>query len=64
MKSLLALFGVVACGAAVATLMSCGGSGSSSSSASPSVQSSFAATALVSDGAVPAAHTDANLKNP
>ncbi|MGF6413197.1 TIGR03118 family protein [Paraburkholderia sp. MM5482-R1] len=67
MKSLLALFGVVACGAAVATLMSCGGgggSGSSSSSASPPVQSSFAATALVSDGAVPAAHTDANLKNP
>ncbi|MBB5502631.1 TIGR03118 family protein [Paraburkholderia sp. MM5384-R2] len=67
MKSLLALFGVVACGAAVATLMSCGGGGgggSSSSSASPPVQSSFAATALVSDGAVPAAHTDANLKNP
>jgi uncharacterized protein (TIGR03118 family) len=67
MKSLLAIFGVVACGAAVATLVSCGGGGdggSSSSSASPPVQSSFAATALVSDGAVPAAHTDANLKNP
>jgi uncharacterized protein (TIGR03118 family) len=47
--------------------VSCGGGGdggSSSSSASPPVQSSFAATALVSDGAVPAAHTDANLKNP
>ncbi|NUY00412.1 TIGR03118 family protein [Paraburkholderia youngii] len=67
MKSLLAIFGVVACGAAVATLVSCGGGGggsSNSSSTSPPVQSSFTATALVSDGAVPAAHTDANLKNP
>ncbi|MBB5418739.1 TIGR03118 family protein [Paraburkholderia atlantica] len=67
MKSLLAIFSVVACGAAVATLVSCGGGGggsSNSSSTSPPVQSSFAATALVSDGAVPAAHTDANLKNP
>ena len=71
MKSLLAVFGVVACGAAIATLVSCGGGGggssspgSSSSSASPPSQSSFTATALVSDGAVSAAHTDANLKNP
>ncbi|MBB5505154.1 TIGR03118 family protein [Paraburkholderia atlantica] len=67
MKSLLAIFSVVACVAAVATLVSCGGGGggsSNSSSTSPPVQSSFAATALVSDGAVPAAHTDANLKNP
>jgi uncharacterized protein (TIGR03118 family) len=67
MKSLLALLGVVACGAAIATLVSCGGSGggSSSSSASPPPSpSSFTATALVSDGAVSAAHTDVNLKNP
>ena len=65
MKSLFDVFGVVACGAAIATLVSCGGgSGSSSSSANPPIQSSFTATALVSDGAVPAAHTDVNLKNP
>ncbi|MGF6260223.1 uncharacterized protein (TIGR03118 family) [Paraburkholderia youngii] len=67
MKSLLAIFGVVACGAAVATLVSCGGGGGGSSNSgttSTPVQSSFTATALVSDGAVPAAHTDANLKNP
>ena len=66
MKSLFDVFGVVACGAAIATLVSCGGgSGSSSSSASPPIQSSsFTATALVSDGAVSAAHTDVNLKNP
>ncbi|CAD6555752.1 hypothetical protein LMG27952_05912 [Paraburkholderia hiiakae] len=69
MKSLLAVFGVLACGAAIATLVSCGGgSGSSSNTSSNStsapVQSSFAATALVSDGAVAAAHVDGNLKNP
>lgn len=67
MKSLLAVFGVVACGAAIATLVSCGGSSGSSpgsSSASVPVTSSFAATALVSDGAVAAAHIDGNLKNP
>ncbi|MEM5328380.1 TIGR03118 family protein [Paraburkholderia sp. JHI2823] len=66
MKSRFDVFGVVACGAAIATLVSCGGgSGSSSSSTSPPIQlSSFTATALVSDGAVPAAHTDVNLKNP
>jgi uncharacterized protein (TIGR03118 family) len=70
MKSVLAVFGVVACGAAIATLVSCGGGSSSSPSASSSgasptatVQSSFTATPLVSDGAVAAAHTDANLKN-
>src|SRR3954470_6327958 len=62
MKSLLAAFTVVACGAAIATLASCGGSSSSNSSGPPS-QSSFTATALVSDGAVSAAHTDPNLKN-
>ncbi|CAB3807185.1 hypothetical protein LMG28688_06501 [Paraburkholderia caffeinitolerans] len=65
MKSLLAVFTVVACSAAIATLVSCGGgSGSSSSGASPPVQSSFTPTALVSDGAVAAPHIDSNLKNP
>jgi uncharacterized protein (TIGR03118 family) len=62
MKSLLDVFGVAVCAAAIGTLVSCGGS-SSSNNPSPPVQSSFTATALVSDGAVPAAHTDANLKN-
>jgi len=62
MKSLLAAFTVVACSAAIATLASCGGS-SSSPSSGPPAQSSFTAKALVSDGAVPAAHTDVNLKN-
>ncbi|QBR02782.1 TIGR03118 family protein [Paraburkholderia pallida] len=64
MKSPVDVFGVVACAAAIATLVSCGGGGSSSSPSNPPVQSSFAVTALVSDGAVAAAHTDANLKNP
>src|SRR6266404_5009525 len=65
MKSLLDVFGVVACGAAIATLVSCGG-GSSSNNSNPPVpiQSSFTVKALVSDGVVSAAHTDANLKNP
>jgi hypothetical protein len=53
MKSLLDVFGVVACGGS-----------SSSNNSSPPIQSSFTVTALVSDGVVPAAHTDANLKNP
>jgi uncharacterized protein (TIGR03118 family) len=64
MKSLLDVFGVVACGAAIATLVSCGGGSSSSNNSTPSMQSSFTVTALVSDGVVSAAHTDANLKNP
>jgi len=63
MKSLLDVFGVVACGPAIATLVSCGGS-SSSNNSNPPIQSSFTVTALVSDGVVPAAHIDANLKNP
>ena len=58
----IATFTVLACSAALATLMSCGGGSSSNSSGSP-VQSSFAATALVSNGPVPATHTDLNLKN-
>jgi uncharacterized protein (TIGR03118 family) len=62
MRSLLDVFGVAVCAAAIGTLVSCGGS-SSSNNPSPPAQSSFTATALVSDGAVPAAHTDANLKN-
>jgi uncharacterized protein (TIGR03118 family) len=66
MKSLLTVFCVVACSAVIVTLVSCGGGGGSgSNSSNPSTTpSSFAVTALVSDGAVPAAHTDANLKNP
>ncbi|MCG5074071.1 TIGR03118 family protein [Paraburkholderia tagetis] len=63
MKSLPDVFGAAACAAAIATLVSCGG-GSGSNNANPPVQTSFAVTALVSDGAVSAAHTDANLKNP
>jgi len=63
MKSLRNVVSVVACGAAIATLVSCGG-GSSSNNSNPPLQSSFKVTALVSDGAVPAAHVDANLKNP
>ncbi|HEX7932674.1 MAG TPA: TIGR03118 family protein [Paraburkholderia sp.] len=63
MKSLLDVFGVVACSAAIATLVSCGG-GSGSNNANSPIQSSFTVTALVSDGVVPAAHTDSNLKNP
>jgi len=63
MKSLLDLFAVVARSAAIVTFASCGG-GSGSNNVSPPVQSSFTVTALVSDGVVPAAHTDANLKNP
>lgn len=67
MKSLFAVFGVVACSAAIATLVSCGGGSSSSNGSngtSAPVQSSFAVKALVSDGAVAAAHIDGNLKNP
>ncbi|MBN3765316.1 TIGR03118 family protein [Burkholderia sp. Ac-20365] len=62
MKSLLAVFSIAACGAALATLVSCGG-GSGSSNMGPPAQSTFTAAALVSDGAVAAPHTDPNLKN-
>ncbi|RDK03447.1 TIGR03118 family protein [Paraburkholderia lacunae] len=55
MKSLLKVLSIVAGGVALASLVACGGS--------VHVQS-FTATALVSDGAVPAPHTDTNLKNP
>jgi uncharacterized protein (TIGR03118 family) len=64
MKSLFYVFAVVVCGAAIATLASCGGGGSGSNNAISPIQSSFTVTALVSDGVAPAAHTDVNLKNP
>ncbi|RFU49589.1 TIGR03118 family protein [Paraburkholderia sp. DHOC27] len=63
MKSLFGVLSFVACGTALVTLVSCGGSSGSHNSNPPPVVSSFTATALVSDGAVAAAHTDANLKN-
>ena len=63
MKSLFEVFGIAACGAALATLVSCGGGGSGSNNPGTPSQSSFTATALVSDGAVAAPHTDPNLKN-
>ncbi|MFP3567381.1 TIGR03118 family protein [Paraburkholderia sp. SIMBA_030] len=56
MKSVLKALSIVASGAALVSLAACGGSDS------VSVQSYTAAT-LVSDGAVAASHTDANLKN-
>jgi uncharacterized protein (TIGR03118 family) len=62
MKSLLQVFGIATCGVALATLVSCGGS-SNSNNMGPPPQSTFTAMALVSDGAVAAPHTDANLKN-
>jgi uncharacterized protein (TIGR03118 family) len=61
MKSLFEVLGIAACGAALATLVSCGGG--SGSNNTPPTASSFKATALVSDGAVSAPHTDPNLKN-
>ncbi|MFM0157572.1 TIGR03118 family protein [Paraburkholderia sediminicola] len=57
MKSVLKVLSVVVGGVALTGLVACGG-GSGSISAQ-----SFTATALVSDGAVAAPHTDANLKN-
>lgn len=56
MNSLLKVLSIAAGGAAVASLVACGGSGSVE-------VKSFTATTLVSDGAVSAPHTDANLKN-
>src|ERR1700754_2134311 len=51
----------VAGGAALSILVACGGGGGSGSV--NTTMQSFAETLLVSDGAVPAAHTDPNLKN-
>jgi uncharacterized protein (TIGR03118 family) len=66
MKSLFEVLGIAACSAALATLVSCGGSSGSNSAAPPltPTSSSFTAAALVSDGAVSAPHNDPNLKNP
>lgn len=62
MKSLFEVFGIAACGAALATLVSCGGGSGSNNMGTPA-PSSFTAAAVVSDGAVSAPHTDPNLKN-
>ena len=57
MKSVLKALGVVVGGAALVSLVvACGGSDSVNNQ-------SFTSTALVSDGAFAAAHTDPNLKN-
>ncbi|MFM0204837.1 TIGR03118 family protein [Paraburkholderia fungorum] len=56
MKSVLKALGGVVTGMALTGLVACGGGGSINSQ-------SFITTALVSDGAVSAPHTDANLKN-
>ncbi|ACC74383.1 TIGR03118 family protein [Paraburkholderia phymatum] len=63
MKSLFEVFGIAACGAALATLVSCGGGSGSNNAGTTTTLSSFTAKALVSDGAVSAPHTDPNLKN-
>ena len=57
MKSVLKVFGVAAASVALVTIAACGGSSSSLNA------QSFVANTLVSDGAVPAPHTDPNLKN-
>ncbi|CAE6722575.1 TIGR03118 family protein [Paraburkholderia haematera] len=58
MKSVLNVLSAMAGGVALMSLVACGG-GSGSITAQ-----SYAASALVSDGAVSAPHTDANLKKP
>ncbi|MEI5999579.1 TIGR03118 family protein [Paraburkholderia bengalensis] len=60
MKSLFEVCGIAACGAVLATLVSCGGDSNSNNTPAPST---FTATTLVSDGAIAAPHTDPNLKN-
>src|SRR6201996_7068898 len=60
LKALPALRTVVV-GASLSMLVACGGGGCSGSV--NTTMQTFAATVLVSDGAVPAAHTDPNLKN-
>ncbi len=57
MKSVVTVLGLIAGGVALATIAACGGSGNSFT---PTL---FTETVLVSDGAVPAAHTDPNLQN-
>ncbi|SIT47383.1 conserved exported hypothetical protein [Paraburkholderia ribeironis] len=58
MKSVLKVLGAVVGSAALTGLVACGGSSDTLTSTQ-----SFTSTVLVSDGAVPAAHTDPNLKN-
>ncbi|NKJ47286.1 TIGR03118 family protein [Burkholderia sp. SG-MS1] len=57
MKSVLKVLSAVVGGAALTSLVACGGSSDSLST------QSFVSTMLVSDGSVAAAHTDSNLKN-
>lgn len=57
MKSVLKVLGAVVGSATLLSLVACGGSNSDSMQA-------YTAAALVSDGAVAAAHTDSHLKNP
>ncbi|CAN7676130.1 TIGR03118 family protein [Paraburkholderia sp. 22099] len=57
MKSVLKVLGAVMGAAALTSLVACGGSSGSLNA------QSFTSTVLVSDGAVAAPHTDANLKN-
>ena len=61
MKSVLKALGTVGGGAFLSMLVACGGGGSSSSV--NTTMQTFVETLLVSDGAVPAAHTDPNLNN-
>jgi uncharacterized protein (TIGR03118 family) len=61
MKSVLTVLNLAAGGAALAILVSCGGGNDNGSG--PATPQTFATTAVVSDGATPAAHTDVNLKN-
>ncbi|WP_233835618.1 TIGR03118 family protein [Paraburkholderia sp. ZP32-5] len=62
LKVLRAMIGGAALASLVASLASCGGSGDNGSGMNTTPQT-YTATALVSDGAVPAMHTDPNLKN-
>jgi len=57
MKSVFKVLGALAGAAALTSLVACGGSSGSHNA------QSFTSTALVSDGAVAAPHTDPNLKN-
>jgi uncharacterized protein (TIGR03118 family) len=62
MKSVLKVLGAAIGGAALASLVACGG-GSDNGSGMSTQPQAFTATVLVSNGVLPAMHTDANLKN-